>query len=217
MQFVVLFMFSVSVLICSLGILTINENGMVKTPTIIVESMCAQPLSCIWLIVTPCTIACQLLCPYNFPGKNTRADCHFLLQGIFPIQGSNLHLLHLLHWQIFYHFSHLKSPLLLNCMLACCCFSHVWVFVTLWTVTHQASLFIGVSRQEYWNELPCFPPGDLPNPKDWTVSPVSLAFQADSLSTELPGKSYFWLAYSIFLWFTSFASCFDSVFRCIFF
>ena len=25
--------------------------------------------------------------------------CHALLQGIFPIQGSNLHLLHLLHWQ----------------------------------------------------------------------------------------------------------------------
>ena len=25
--------------------------------------------------------------------------CHFLLQGIFLIQGSNLHLLHLLHWQ----------------------------------------------------------------------------------------------------------------------
>ena len=26
--------------------------------------------------------------------------CHFLLQGIFPTQGSNLHLLHLLHWQV---------------------------------------------------------------------------------------------------------------------
>ena len=25
---------------------------------------------------------------------------HFLLQGIFPIQGSNLSLLHLLHWQV---------------------------------------------------------------------------------------------------------------------
>ena len=24
----------------------------------------------------------------------------FLLQGIFPAQGSNLHLLHLLHWQV---------------------------------------------------------------------------------------------------------------------
>ena len=38
----------------------------------------------------------RLLCPWHFPGKNTRVDCHFLLQGIFLIQGSNLHLL---HWQ----------------------------------------------------------------------------------------------------------------------
>ena len=34
-----------------------------------------------------------------FPGKNTRMGCHFLLQGIFLTQGSNLLLLHLLHWQ----------------------------------------------------------------------------------------------------------------------
>ena len=34
-----------------------------------------------------------------FPGKNTRVSCHFLLQGTFPIQGSNPGLLCLLHWQ----------------------------------------------------------------------------------------------------------------------
>ena len=28
-------------------------------------------------------------CPWNFPGKNTGVVCHFLLQGIFPTQGSN--------------------------------------------------------------------------------------------------------------------------------
>ena len=33
------------------------------------------------------------------PGKNTGVGCRALLQGIFPTQGSNLHLLHLLHWQ----------------------------------------------------------------------------------------------------------------------
>ena len=36
------------------------------------------------------------------PGKNTGVDCHALLQGIFPTQGWNLHLLHcrwmLYHW-----------------------------------------------------------------------------------------------------------------------
>ena len=35
----------------------------------------------------------RLLCPWNFPGINTGVSCHALLQGIFQIQGSNLHLL----------------------------------------------------------------------------------------------------------------------------
>ena len=34
-----------------------------------------------------------------FPGKNTGVGCHFLLQGIFPTQGSNMRLLCLPHWQ----------------------------------------------------------------------------------------------------------------------
>ena len=33
------------------------------------------------------------------PGKNTGVGCHGLLQRIFPSQGSNPHLLCLLHWQ----------------------------------------------------------------------------------------------------------------------
>ena len=41
----------------------------------------------------------RLLCPWNFPGKNTERGCRFLFQGIFSTQGSNPHLLHLLHWQ----------------------------------------------------------------------------------------------------------------------
>ena len=32
-------------------------------------------------------------------GKNTGVGCHALLQGIFPTQGLNLHLLHLRHWR----------------------------------------------------------------------------------------------------------------------
>ena len=44
---------------------------------------------------------CSLQAPLSMysPGKNTRVGCHVLLQGIFPNQGSNLHLLCLLHWQ----------------------------------------------------------------------------------------------------------------------
>ena len=47
----------------------------------------------------------RLLCPWDFPGKNTGVACWFLLQTIFPTQGLPPHLLHLLKWQtdFFYH------------------------------------------------------------------------------------------------------------------
>ena len=51
------------------------------------------------------------------------------------------------------------------------CFSRAQLFATLWAVAHQASLFMGFSRQEYWSGLPCIPPGALPNPG---IEPVSL-------------------------------------------
>ena len=50
----------------------------------------------------------MLLCPWDFPGKNTGVGCHFLLQGIFPTQGSNPCLL---HWQVnSFPLSHHGSP-----------------------------------------------------------------------------------------------------------
>ena len=49
----------------------------------------------------------RLLCPWNFPGKNTGVGCLFLFHGIFLTQGSNLGLLHCR--QIPYHLSHLGS------------------------------------------------------------------------------------------------------------
>ena len=30
------------------------------------------------------SVPASLLCPWNFPGKNTAVGCHFLLQGTFP-------------------------------------------------------------------------------------------------------------------------------------
>ena len=45
-------------------------------------------------------MAAGLLCPWNSPGKNTGVGCHFLLQGIFLTQGSNLSLWCLLGWQV---------------------------------------------------------------------------------------------------------------------
>ena len=64
-------------------------------------------------------------------------------------------------------------------------FSCVWLFVTLWTVAHQALLFIGFSRQEYWSRLLCPPPGDLPN---LGIKLRSHTLQADSLPSQPPGK-----------------------------
>ena len=55
----------------------------------------------------------SFLCPCDFPGKKTRAGCHFLLQGMFQTNGSNLCLL---HQQVdYFPPSHLGSPSLLIC------------------------------------------------------------------------------------------------------
>ena len=58
----------------------------------------------------------RILCPLDFPDKNTVVGCHFLLQGIFLIQGLNQCLLHLLHCtQILYHWTTREAPWLLTC------------------------------------------------------------------------------------------------------
>ena len=62
----------------------------------------------------------------------------------------------------------------------------VQLFATPWTVACQSPLSIGFSRQEYWSGLPFPSPGDLPDPG---IEHGSLALQADSLPTELQGKS----------------------------
>ena len=55
------------------------------------------------------------------------------------------------------------------------CFSCVRLFATPWTMTCQASLSVGFSRQEYWSGLLCPPPGDLPDPGSEAVSLMSPA------------------------------------------
>ena len=64
------------------------------------------------------------------------------------------------------------------CVLSC--FSCILLFVIVWAIVCQAPLFMGFSRQEYWNGLPCPPPGDLPDPG---IKPKSLR------SPALPGGS----------------------------
>ena len=69
-----------------------------------------KSLSHVWLFVTPWAVACtRLLRPQDFLGKTTGVCCHFLLQGIFPTQGSNPGLLHCR--QTVYHLSHWGSPM----------------------------------------------------------------------------------------------------------
>ena len=57
-------------------------------------------------------------------------------------------------------------------------------FATLWTLAHQAPLFMGFSKQEYWSEFP-FPSRDPPNPEIWPVSPV---LAGGFFATEPPEK-----------------------------
>ena len=63
--------------------------------------------------------------------------------------------------------------------------SCVQLFVTPWTVAHQALPSMGFPRQEYWSGLPYRTPGDLPDPG---IKPRSPALQADALTSEPPGK-----------------------------
>ena len=74
------------------------------------------------------------------------------------------------------------------CVCVCVCvrmFSYVQLFAIPWTVAHKAPLSTGFPRQEYWNGLPCPPPGDLPDPQ---IKPVSPALAGGFFSTEPPGK-----------------------------
>ena len=50
--------------------------------------------------------------------------------------------------------------------------SHVQLFATPWTVAHQAPLFMGFLRQEYWSGLPFPSAGDFPKPGIEPESPA---------------------------------------------
>ena len=97
------------------GILTavaslVAECGLSGAQASVVGTRTQLPHS-VWDLPSVCVCVCAQLCPTlcspmdcSMPGsfvhwisrKNTRVGCHFLLQGIFLIQGSNPHLL---HWQ----------------------------------------------------------------------------------------------------------------------
>ena len=109
--------------------------------------------------------------PGDSPGKNSGVGYHALLLGIFLTQGLNPHLFSTSLAGGFFTTSasweaQRKSELL----------SHVWFFATLWTIASKAPLSMGFSKQEYWSDLPCSSPGDLPDPGIELASLMSSAF-----------------------------------------
>ena len=62
--------------------------------------MCAKSLQSRLSLCNPKNYSPPGSCPRDSPGKNTGVDCHVLLQGIFPTQGSNPDPLCLLRWQV---------------------------------------------------------------------------------------------------------------------
>ena len=109
-------------------------------------------LSCfshVRLFVTPWNVAHQAPLFMDFPDMNTGVGCCALLQGIFPIQGSNPSLLYLIHWQegslslaprrkpflqVFYKF-------VLVCTWS---FGHIWFFVAPRTVAYEIPRSMGI-------------------------------------------------------------------------
>ena len=83
-----------------------------------------------------------LLCAWESSGENTEVGCHALLQEIFPTQGSNPHVLCLLHGKwILYPLNHRGSPF---CILVVLTFTQTilfgapWSCASLWPLTRRA-------------------------------------------------------------------------------
>ena len=84
----------------------LNEPEMITK--IITELAASYPNACVCLVTQSSLTLCDPTdCSSpgssvhgDSPGKNTGVNGHALLQGIFPIQGSNLFLSHLPHWQM---------------------------------------------------------------------------------------------------------------------
>ena len=75
-----------------------------------------------------------------------------------------------------------------TCMLSC--LSLVQLFTTLWTIAHQAPLFMGFFKQEYWSGLPSPPPGYLTNPGTEPVSLMSPALTGGFFTTSTNWKGH---------------------------
>ena len=74
-------------------------------------------------------------------------------------------------------------------MCVCVCvLSRVLLFETPWTITHQAHLCMGFSRQEYWTGLPFPTPEHLSKPRVEPTSQVFPVLAGRFFTTAPPGK-----------------------------
>ena len=87
----------------------------------------------------------------------------------------------------------MKFPKLNDQYLVSACvlshFSRVELFATPWTIAGQPPLSMGFSKQEYWSELPCTLPGDLPDPGIEPASLMSPALADKFFTTAAAAKS----------------------------
>ena len=128
--------------------------------------MVVQLLSHVWLFVILWTAAHQASSVLHYLPEFAQIHVYWVSDA------NHLILRHLL--LLLQYFPALGSPpMRWLCELSCS--SRVWLCATLWTITSQAPLAMGLSRQEHWSGLLCAPPGDLPNPG---VEPMSLTSPA---------------------------------------
>ena len=69
-------------------------------------------------------------------------------------------------------------------------FSHVRLFLILWTVAYQVPLSMGFSRHEYFSGLPCPTPGDLPDSRIEPVSHMSPALAGGFFTTSTTWEAH---------------------------
>ena len=176
---------------------------------------------CVFVLVTQsCSTLChtrlqptRLFCPWNSPGKNTGVGCHFLLQGIFPTQGSNLSLC------IYIYICYAAANSLQLCLTlwdpvdgsppGSSVHGILQARILEWTAISFSNAFMlaksvqscltlcdpmdnsppgfsvhGILQAKYWSGQPFPSPGHLPSPRIESCS----ASQADSLPSEPLGK-----------------------------
>ena len=112
----------------------------------------------------------------------------YLFENLFSILGMYLGV-EFLGFMVILSLTFWGNTKLFSTVRACSvALSHVQLLVTPWIVACQDSLFMGLSRQEYWSRLPFPPPGDLP---DSGIKPKSPELAGGFFTTEPPGKTLF--------------------------